>query len=179
MKKSGSFIDFSNGDTFDLLNNQITIDQGVLQFSDLPHDGDTIYLQPSNNISKSLKFVIEHPQDIAASSSFEINKNLDNVGVGSLSATKKSAGNSANLVEISDIFNNDLNPATAQSFRSNLTASTVRQKWKMKLNSLSVKSKQARFVLSESRIALLPSKTLSFDGVDFTLNGANQSIGKS
>jgi len=175
VEKSGSFVDISNGDTFDLLNNQITIDQGVLQFSDLPHDGDTIYLQPSDNISKSLKFVIEHPQDIAASSSFEINKNLDNVGAGSLYATKKPAGDLANLVEITDIFNNDLNPATAQSFRSNVTASTISPDVNEIEFLVSEKQASARFVLSESEIALLPSKTLSFDGTDFRLNGENQS----
>ena len=167
MRNRTSFVDISNGDTFDLLDNQITIDQGVLQFSDVPYDGDTIYLQPSDNISKSLKFVIDHPEDIAASSSFEINKNLDNVGEGSLSATKKPAGNSANLVEISDIFDNDLNPVTAQSFRSNVTASTIPPEVDEIEFLVTEKQASARFVLSESEIALLPSKTLSFDGIDF------------
>ena len=174
VEKSASFVDISNGDTFDLMNNQITIGQGVLKFSDLPNDGDTIYLQPSDNISKSLKFLIEHPQDIAASSSFEINKNLENVGTGSLSATKKPVKNSANLVEISDIFNNDLNPVTAQSFRSNVTASTIPPEVNEIEFLITEKQANARFVLSESEIALLPSKTLSFDGVDFTLSGENQ-----
>jgi flagellar hook-associated protein 1 FlgK len=174
VEKSASFVDISNGDTFDLLNNQITVGQGVLKFSDLPNDGDTIYLQPSDNISKSLKFLIEHPQDIAASSSFEINKNLENVGAGSLSATKKPVRNSANLVEISDIFNNDLNPVTAQSFRSNVTASTIPPEVNEIEFLITEKQASARFVLSESEIALLPSKTLSFDGVDFTLSGENQ-----
>ena len=127
VEKSTSFVDVSNGDTFSLLDNHLTIDQGVLHFTDVPNDGDTIYVQPSDNISKSLKFVIDHG-DIAASSSFEINRNLDNIGEGSLSATKNSAGNSANLVDIKDIFNNDLNPV-AQSFRSKVIASTIHQKW--------------------------------------------------
>ena len=174
VEKSASFVDISNGDTFNLLNNKISIDQGVLQFSDVPHDGDTIYLQPSDNISKSLKFVIEHPEDIAASSSFEINKNLDNVGGGNLSATKKPAGNSANLVEVGNIFNNDLNPVTAQSFRSNVTASIIPPEVNEIEFLITEKQASARFVLSESEIALLPSKTLSFDGVDFTLSGENQ-----
>ena len=175
VEKSASFVDISSGDTFDLLNNQITVGQGVLKFSDLPNDGDTIYLQPSDNISKSLKFLIEHPQDIAASSSFEINKNLENVGAGSLSATKTPVRNSANLIEISDIFNNDLNPVTAQSFRSNVTASTIPPDVNEIEFLVSEKQASARFVLSESEIALLPSKTLSFDGTDFRLNGGNQS----
>ncbi|ERL96871.1 flagellar hook-associated protein FlgK [Rhodobacteraceae bacterium HIMB11] len=174
VEKLASFVDISNGDTFDLLNNQITIDQGVLQFSDVPYDGDTIYLEPLDNISKSLKFVIEHPQDIAASSSFEVNNNLDNSGEGNLYATKKPAGKSANLVEISDIFNNDLNPVAAQSFRSNVTASTIPPKVHEIEFLVTEKQASARFVLSESEIALLPSQTLSFDGIDFILSGENQ-----
>ena len=118
--------------------------------------------------------MIEHPQDIAASSSFEINYNLDNVGEGNLSATKKPVKNSANLVEISDIFNNDLNPVTAQSFRSNVTASTIPPEVNEIEFLITEKQASARFVLSESEIALLPSKTLSFDGVDFTLSGESQ-----
>lgn len=92
VQKSNSFIDISNGDMFSLADNQVVVDQGVLQFSDVPYDGDMIYLQPADNISKSLKFEIDHPEDIAASSSFIIDKNLDNVGEGSLFATKKSSG---------------------------------------------------------------------------------------
>ena len=174
VEKSTSFVDVSNGDTFSLLDNHLTIDQGVLHFTDVPNDGDTIYVQPSDNISKSLKFVIDHPGDIAASSSFEINRNLDNIGEGSLSATKKSAGNSANLVDIKDIFNNDLNPVTAQSFRSKVIASTIPPEVDEIEFLVTEKQASARFVLSESEIALLPSKTLSFDGVDFKLSGENQ-----
>jgi flagellar hook-associated protein 1 FlgK len=175
VEKSTSFVDFSNGDTFRLMDNQLVVDQGVLQFSDLPHDGDTIYLQPSDNISKSLKFVIDKPENIAASSSFQINKNLDNVGDGSLSATRKSAVNSVDLIEINNIFNNDLNPATAQSFRSNVIASKIPPDVNQIEFLVTEKQASARFVLSESEIALLPSKTLSFDGIDFMLSGESQS----
>ena len=174
VEKSTSFVDVSNGDTFSLLDNHLTLDQGVLHLTDVPNDGDTIYVQPLDNISKSLKFVIDHPGDIAASSSFEINRNLDNIGEGSLSATKKSAGNSANLVDINDILNNDLNPATAQSFRSTLIASTIPPEVDEIEFLVTEKQASARFVLSESEIALLPSKTLSFDGVDFRLSGESQ-----
>ena len=174
VEKSSSFVDFSNGDTFSLMDNQLAVDQGVLQFSDLPYDGDTIYVQPLDNISKSLKFVIDHPENIAASSSFKINKNLDNVGGGSLSATKKSAGNSADLIEINNIFNNDLNPSAAQSFRSTVIASKIPPDVDKIEFLVTEKQASARFVLSESEVALLSSKTLSFDGVDFRLNGENQ-----
>ena len=174
VEKSSSFVDFSNGESFSLMDNQLAVDQGVLQFSDLPHDGDTIYVQPSDNISKSLTFVIDRPENIAASSSFIINKNLDNVGAGSLSATKKSAGNSADLIEINDIFNNDLNPAAAQSFRSNVTASKIPPDVDKIEFLVTEKQASARFVLSDSEIALLPSKTLSFDDVEFMLSGESQ-----
>lgn len=174
VQKSNSFIDISNGDMFSLADNQVVVDQGVLQFSDVPYDGDMIYLQPADNISKSLKFEIDHPEDIAASSSFIIDKNLDNVGEGSLFATKKAAGNLANLVEISDIFKNDMNPVTAQSFRSNLIAATIPTEVNEIEFLVTEKQASARFVLSESEITLLPSKTLSFDGIDFILSGENQ-----
>ena len=172
-EKSTSFIDIANGDTFSLTDNQVAVDQGILKFSDVPHDGDTIYLQPLDNVSKSLKFVINRPEDIAASSSFLISRNLDNVGEGVLSGSKKSAANSLNLIEINDIFNNDLNPATAQSFRSKVVASMIPPEVDEIEFLVTEKQTSARFVLSESEIALLPSKKLSFDGIDFSLSGEN------
>ena len=174
VQKSNSFIDISNGDTFSLADNQVVVDQGILQFSDVPYDGDTIYLKPSDNISKSLKFVIDHPEDIAASSSFIIDKNLENVGTASLSASKNSVSNLANINAINEIFNNDLNPANGLSFRSNLTASIVPSEVEEIEFLVTEKQSSARFVLSEFDIALLPSKSLSFGSIEFKLSGENQ-----
>ena len=86
---------------------------------------------------------------------------------------KKTAENSTNLVEISDIFNNDLNPVTAQSFRSNVTALTIPPEVNEIEFLVTEKQASARLVLSESEIALLRSKTLSFDGVNFSLSATN------
>ena len=175
---TAGFVDVSNGDEFRLTDLSLTVDHSVLKFSDVPHDGDTIYVRPLDNVAKSLNFVVNRPEDIAASSSFQINKSLHNIGEGSLSATQKSVVNSTSLIAINDIFHNDLNPATAQSFRSSLAASVIPPNVDEIEFLVTEKQASARFVLSESEISLLSSKTLKFDNVEFKLGGGDQATWK-
>ena len=73
-------LDVSNGDIFSLTDLKLEVDDSVLKLSDVPDDGDKIYLRPLDSIAKSLEFMVDRPEDLAASTSFQINNSLDNIG---------------------------------------------------------------------------------------------------
>ena len=174
IEKDAGFIDVSNGDIFSLTDLKLKVDDSVLKLSDVPDDGDKIYLRPLDSIAKSMEFMVDRPEDLAASTSFQINNSLDNIGEGNLSATKKSVENSVNLTEINDIFLNDLNSATAQSFRSSVTAAVIPSSIDAIEFLVTEKQASARFILSDAEIASLPAKTLKFDDIAFELSDENQ-----
>ena len=173
-KASNSLIDAGSGEAFHFEDSSVTVDGALLHFSGDPADGDTIYIKPVSNIAKSLEFVVEQPEGIAAASSFTINKNTANVGAADIVASKDMTVNRAELATVKEIFNNDLNPATSQSFRSSLTATLIEPSIENIEILVTEKQSSTRFVLSEGEITSLRSKNLNFDGINFPLSGDTQ-----
>ena len=159
---------------FNVENAQFTIDG-------TPADGDIVYIGPAVNAASNIKFLIERPEDIAAGSSFSISKDLNNEGTAILSVVDQFNETKANLPNIEDVFSNDLNIATARSFRSNLYSAIINPDVSEIEFSTSAIQSTVRFVISSGDFGGLKSSPIIFNNeagetIKFILNSGNVEI---
>ena len=176
-----TFYDTETKQRFGFEADQFNVENAQFMIDGTPVDGDIVYIGPAVNAASHLKFVIERPEDIAASSAFSISKDLNNEGTAILSVVAQFNETKANLPNIEDVFSNDLNIATARSFRSNMYSTVISPDVsEIEFLTSGIQS-TVRFVLSSGDFAGLKSKPIIFKNQDnetirFDFDPAKQEI---
>jgi len=160
---------------------QFNVENAQFMIDGAPVDGDIIYIGPAVNAASNIKFMIERPEDIAAGSAFSISKDLDNEGTAVLSVISQFNETKANLPNIEDVFSNDLNIATARSFRANSYSAIINPNVSEIEFLTSEIQSTARFVISSGEFGGLKSNPIIFNNeagkrIEFVLNSGNVEI---
>lgn len=142
---------------------RLEIDGAVIDVTGTAEDGDTVTFTRDRGDAARIAFLLQRPEEIAASSTTVISPSTTNLGSATLTS-QAAAGESSGLAPLTDVLANNLSPVAAQEFlRGGVIGSIPRGTKDITLASLAT---QATASIAAKIDADIGGFTLTLDGVD-------------
>lgn len=142
---------------------RLEIDGAVIDVTGTPEDGDTVTFTRDPGDAARIAFLLERPEEIAASSTTVISPDTTNLGSATLTS-QPAVGESSGIAPLTDVLANNLSPVAAQELlRGGVIGSIPRGTKDITLASLAT---QATASIAAKVDADIGAFTLTLDGVD-------------
>ena len=142
---------------------RLEIDGAVIDVTGTPEDGDTVTFTRDPGDAARIAFLLQRPEEIAASSTTVISPATTNLGSATLTS-QAAVGESSGLAPLTDVLANNLSPVAAQEFlRGGVIGSIPRGTKDITLASLAT---QATASIAAKIDTDIGNFTLTLDGVD-------------
>lgn len=142
---------------------RLEIDGAVIDVTGTPEDGDTVTFTRDPGDAARIAFLLERPEEIAASSTTVISADTTNLGAATLTS-QPAVGESSGIAPLTDVLANNLSPVAAQELlRGGVIGSIPRGTKDITLASLAT---QATASIAATVDADIGAFTLTLDGVD-------------
>lgn len=142
---------------------RIEIDGAVIDVTGTPEDGDTVTFTRDPGDAARIAFLLERPEEIAASSTTVISPDTTNLGSATLTS-QPAVGESSGIAPLTDVLANNLSPVAAQELlRGGVIGSIPRGTKDITLASLAT---QATASIAAKVDADIGAFTLTLDGDD-------------
>ncbi|MFD1510731.1 flagellar hook-associated protein FlgK [Lacimonas salitolerans] len=142
---------------------RLEIDGAVIDVTGTPEDGDTVTFTRDPGDAARIAFLLERPEEIAASSTTVISPDTTNLGSAALTS-QPAVGESSGIAPLTDVLANNLSPVAAQELlRGGVIGSIPRGTKDITLASLAT---QATASIAATVDADIGAFTLTLDGDD-------------
>lgn len=142
---------------------RLEIDGAVIDVTGTPEDGDTVTFTRDPGDAARIAFLLERPEEIAASSTTVISPDTTNLGPATMTS-QPAVGESSGIAPLTDVLANNLSPVAAQELlRGGVIGSIPRGTKDITLASLAT---QATASIAAKVDADIGAFTLTLDGVD-------------
>jgi flagellar hook-associated protein 1 len=142
---------------------RLEIDGAVIDVTGTPEDGDTVTFTRDPGDAARIAFLLERPEEIAASSTTVISPDTTNLGSATMTS-QPAVGETSGIAPLTDVLANNLSPVAAQELlRGGVIGSIPRGTKDITLASLAT---QATASIAAKVDADIGAFTLTLDGVD-------------